>query len=401
MVNATKVLSANVQSMHESATLKMAQKARELKAEGIDVISLSLGEPDFDTPQAIKDKATEGLALGMTKYTPVPGILPLRDAICQKLEKENELSYTPDQIIVSTGAKQSLMNIFQSILNPGDEIVVFAPYWVTYVEQVRFCGGVPIIIKAGIAKDYKASARQLEEAISPRTKAVIFSSPCNPSGSVFSKEELIEIAEVVKQYDNILVISDEIYEYINFTSEHVSIARYEGMQERTAIINGFSKGFAMTGWRLGYMAGPEWLVDACKKVQGQTTSGANSFSQYAAAYGILGEKTATFEMVEAFRKRRSLVIELFDKIDGFEVNKPQGAFYLFPNISSFFGKSCDGYNIRNADDMATYLLDVAHVATVSGSAFGVDECIRLSYATSESQLSEAARRIGVAVNKLK
>ena len=383
-----------IQSMKESATIKMAQKARDLAAKGHDVISLTLGEPDFDTPQYIKDKATEGLAHGHTKYTPVPGTMDLRSAICKKLESENNLSYDASQIMVSNGAKQSIMNIFLSILDPGDEVIIYAPYWVTYYEQVKFCEALPVVIKADIDQNFKASIDQLSEAISPRTRAVIFSSPCNPTGSVFSRAELQEIADMVLEHDNLIVISDEIYEYINFTgSGHVSIAQLDGMQERTAIINGFSKGFAMTGWRLGYMAGPHWLVSACAKVQGQVTSGANAMSQYAAAYAIQNEKSETEKMRQAFEQRRSIVIDLFSQIPGFKVNNPEGAFYLFPDVSDFFGKSNGEKTISNADDLVEILLSEAHVGTVSGSAFGNDDCIRLSYATSEDKLREAASRI--------
>lgn len=387
------MVSKKIQGMNESATIKMAQKARNLAAQGHDVISLTLGEPDFDTPDYIKAKATEGLAKGHTKYTPVPGTLDLRKAICSKLEKENNLQYEPSQIVVSNGAKQSIMNIFQSILDPGDEVVIYAPYWVSYYEQVKFCDALPVVLKAGIEDDFKASIDQLEEAISPRTRAVIFSSPCNPSGSVFSKEELEAIANVVKDHDNLIVISDEIYEYINFKGDHASIAQLPGMDDRTAVVNGFSKGFSMTGWRLGYMAAPQWLADACIKVQGQVTSGANAFGQYAAAYAIQNDKSETTKMVEAFKSRRSLMIKLFSEIPGLKVNNPEGAFYLFPDVSHYYGKSNGSKTIENSEDFSTILLEDAHVGTVAGSAFGNDDCIRLSYAASEENLREAARRI--------
>ena len=388
------MISKKVNSMNESATIKMAQKARDLAAKGVKVISLTLGEPDFDTPQYIKDKATEGLNAGHTKYTPVPGTPDLRSAICKKLRDENGLDYNPSNIVVSTGAKQSLMNIFMSILNPGDEVVIYAPYWVTYYEQVKFCDALPVVIRAGIEQDFKASVEQLDEAISPRTRAVIFSSPCNPTGSVFSRDELEAISECVLEHDNLIVISDEIYEYINFTEHgHVSIAELPGMKERTAVVNGFSKGFAMTGWRIGYMAGPEWLAKACSKVQGQVTSGTSSFGQYAAAYAIQNDKEATNKMVEEFAKRRALVIKLFSDIPGFQVNHPDGAFYLFPNVSNLFGKSDGNRTINDADDLVEILLEEAHVGTVSGSAFGNDDCIRLSYAASEEDLIAAATQI--------
>ena len=387
------MVSKKIQGMNESATIRMAQKARDLASKGVQVISLTLGEPDFDTPEYIKTKASEGLHLGHTKYTPVPGTLELRKAICNKLKAENMLDYSPSQIVVSNGAKQSIMNILQSILDPNDEVVIFAPYWVSYYEQVKFCDALPVVIKAGIDKDFKVTANQLEEAISPRTRAVIFSSPCNPTGSVFSQDELEAIADVVKKHDNLIVISDEIYEYINFMGDHVSIATIPGMSEITAIVNGFSKGFAMTGWRLGYMAAPQWLADACNKVQGQITSGASSFGQYAAAFAIDAEKSSTRNMVKEFKKRRDLVISLFKEIPGLKVNQPEGAFYLFPDVSYYFGKSNGNRIIQNADDMAELLLEEAHVGLVSGSAFGNDDCIRLSYAASETNLVEAARRI--------
>lgn len=395
------MVAKKIQGMNESATIKMAQKARDLAAKGVKVISLTLGEPDFDTPQYIKDKATEGLKLGHTKYTPVPGTLDLRKSICEKLEKENGLNYEPTQIIVSNGAKQTIMNIFQSILDPGDEVVIFAPYWVSYYEQVKFCDALPVVIKAGIEDDFKASAAQLDEAISPRTRAVIFSSPCNPTGSVFNKSELEAIAEIVKKHDNLIVISDEIYEYINFSRDHISIAQLPGMQEMTAVVNGFSKGFAMTGWRLGYMAGPQWLVSACTKVQGQVTSGANSFGQYAAAHAISSDKSETRAMVAAFNKRRDLMIDLFSDIPGIKVNNPDGAFYLFPDVSSYFGKSDGSRIINDADEFAEILLEEAHVGTVSGSAFGNDDCIRMSYAASEEDLRTAAKQIKDTLAKYK
>jgi aspartate aminotransferase len=388
------MISKKVSTMNESATIKMAQKARELAAKGIDVISLTLGEPDFDTPDYIKDKATEGLQNGHTKYTPVPGTMEIRKAICKKLKDENQLDYSPTNIVVSTGAKQTLMNVFMSILNPGDEVVIYAPYWVTYYEQVKFCDALPVVIRAGIDQDFKASVDQLHEAISPRTRAVIFSSPCNPTGSVFSQHELQAIADCVKEHDNLIVISDEIYEYINFTGNgHKSIAQLSGMKERTAVINGFSKGFAMTGWRLGYLAGPDWLAKACTKVQGQVTSGTTAFGQYAAAYAIANDKVETYKMVDEFNKRRALMIKLFSDIPGFKVNQPDGAFYLFPDVTAYFGKTNGHKTINNANDLVEILLEDAHVGTVSGSAFGNDDCIRMSYAASETKLKQAAERI--------
>ncbi len=399
-MNKSKILSEKIQRMKESATIRMAKKARKLKVQGKDIISLTLGEPDFDTPDYIKDKACEGLQLGHTKYTPVPGTLELRQAICRKFAHENQLNYAPDEIIVSNGAKQSLMNIFQSIVNPGDEIIIFAPYWVSYFDQIKFSGGIPVIINTTTEQGFKVSPTQLKNAITNNTKAIIYSSPCNPSGAVYTQEELNGLAQILKNYPDILVISDEIYEYINYNSQHYSMAQIEHMRDRTAIVNGFSKGFAMTGWRLGYLAGPNWLVEACTKVQGQVTSGANAFSQYAAAQIIGEDKLETKKMVDAYLKRRDLFVNSLRSIPGLKVNLPTGAFYAFPDVSHYFGKSHSETIIRNADDLAEYLLFEAQVGTVSGSAFGNDNCLRLSYATSEDKLKEATRRIKNALSKL-
>ncbi|MCB9265545.1 MAG: pyridoxal phosphate-dependent aminotransferase [Lewinellaceae bacterium] len=393
-------LSQRIRQMEESATIKMAQMARDLAAQGHDVISLSLGEPDFDTPAHIKEAAKKALDEGYTKYTPVPGLVELRKAIQAKFSRDNGLEYGLNQIVVSNGAKQSIANICLSLLDEGDEVIILAPYWVSYSEIVKLAGGVPVLVSADIEKDYKASAEQIAAAITSRTRVLLFSSPCNPTGSVYLKEELKAIAEVIARHEGIYIISDEIYEYINFTGKHASIGAFEEVKDRTVTVNGFSKGFAMTGWRLGYIGAPEWIAEACSKIQGQFTSGATSFGQKAAAYALLADMTPTFEMREAFRQRRDMVIELLGKIPGMKVNRPQGAFYIFPDISSYFGKHADGITINTADDFCEYLLHNAHVAVVTGSAFGADNCFRISYAASEKELREAIRRIGEAVSKL-
>lgn len=388
-----KMISEKVQSMEVSATLKMAQKARDLAAQGIHVISLSLGEPDFDTPEFIKEAAYTALKKGNTKYTPVPGTMEIRKAISEKFKSENGLDYAPSQIVVSNGAKQSIANIFMAILNPGDEVLVPAPYWVSYVEIIKFSGGIPVILHSDIDSNFKVTAAQVEKAITPATKAIIFSSPCNPTGTVFTHDELKEIGDVIAQHENILVIADEIYEYINFTDYHVSIGTFENLKDRTATVNGFSKGFSMTGWRLGYMGAPQWLADACNKVQGQITSGAASFSQEAGAVALNAKRIETVEMRNAFMRRRDLIISLLKEVPGLKVNQPQGAFYVFPDVSSYFGTSNGHETINNADDFSEAMLTEAHVGTVSGSAFGNDNCIRLSYAASDDEIIEAVRRI--------
>lgn len=394
-------LSQRVLNMEESATLRMTQLARNLKAEGHDVISLSIGEPDFDTPDHIKEAAKKALDEGYTKYTPVPGLMELREAICTKFKRDNGLTFKPSQIVVSNGAKQTIANLCLALLDEGDEVLILAPYWVSYSEIVKLAGGVPVLVKAGIEQDYKVSADQVAAAVSDRTKMVIFSSPCNPTGSVFLKSELEAIADVISQHENIFIVSDEIYEYINFTDQHTSIGTIPSVADRTITVNGFAKGFAMTGWRLGYMGGPTWIADACTKIQGQVTSGANAFGQKAAAEALLGDMTPSNNMRDAFLTRRDLVIGLLNEVPGFKVNKPEGAFYIFPDISEYFGKSDGETTINNADEFAEYILNTAHVAIVSGSAFGADNCFRLSYAASEAQLREAIRRIGEAVGKLK
>lgn len=394
-------LSQRILNMQESATLKMSALARELRAEGHDVISLSIGEPDFDTPDHIKQAAKDALDKGFTKYTPVPGLLELREAICAKFARDNDLHFKPSQIVVSNGAKQSVANLSLILLNEGDEVLVLAPFWVSYYAIIKLGGGVPIVLKAGIEEDFKVSAAQIEAAITDKTKMIIFSSPCNPTGSVYTREELKSMADVLSKHKDITIVSDEIYEYITFAGKHESIGAFDSVREQTVTINGFSKGFAMTGWRLGYIGAPQWIASACSKIQGQFTSGANAFGQMAGAHALTSDLSPTHAMRDAFLKRRDMVIELLREIPGFKVNNPQGAFYVFPDISHYFGTSDGTTNVNNADDFAEYLLQNAHVAIVTGSAFGADNCFRLSYAASEAQLREAIKRIGIAVAKLK
>lgn len=392
--------SARIQRMKESATLAMAQKARDLRAQGHDVISLSVGEPDFDTPAHIKEAAKKALDEGHTKYTPVPGLMELRKAIVTKFKRDNNLDFDVSQIVVSNGAKQSIANLCLSLLDKGDEVIILGPYWVSYSAIVKLAEGVPVVLESGIETDYKVDPSAIEAAITDKTKVLLFSSPCNPTGSVYTREELKAIADVVAKHEQIHIIADEIYEYINFTDQHISIGSFENVKDRTVTVNGFSKGFAMTGWRLGYIGAPKWLAKACAKVQGQVTSGATAFGQMAAAHALLSDMTPTHQMREAFLKRRDMVIELLSQIPGFKVNKPQGAFYIFPDISAYFGKSDGTTTINNADDFSTYILETVYVAIVTGTAFGAPNCFRLSYAASEEQLREAIRRIGEAVSKL-
>ena len=392
-VDKTQYLSDKIRNMSESATLQMAQKARDLRAKGINVISLSLGEPDFDTPTHIKEAAKVALDEGFTKYTPVAGLPELREAICRKLKRDNDLEFSPNEIMVSNGAKQSISNIFNALLNPGDEVIIFSPYWVSYFDIVKLAGGIAVPVKAGIEQDFKVTAEQLDAAITPKTKVIIFSSPCNPTGSVYTKQELSSLVDVIDQYDNLFVISDEIYEYINFQSQHVSIGTFEKIKDQTITVNGFSKGFAMTGWRLGYIAGPEWLVKACAKIQGQCTSGANAFAQKAAVHALESDMAPSHQMRDAFLERKKLIRELLAEIPEIVCNDPEGAFYIFPNISQLFGRSNGVSTISNANDFAEILLNEAHVAVVSGSAFGDDECFRLSYAASEETLRTAVSQI--------
>jgi aspartate aminotransferase len=395
------LLSQRVVRMAESETLKMSQMARELKAKGHEVINLSIGEPDFDTPDAIKQVAKDALDAGFTKYTPVPGIPELREAISKKFKEENNLDYKASQIVVSNGAKQTLANIFLSLLDLDDEVIVLAPYWVSYSEIIKLAEGKTILLKAGIESDFKVSAEDIEKAITPKTKALLFSSPCNPTGSVYLESELKAIAQVISKHPGIIIVADEIYEYINFTGKHISIGSFPEVKDQTVTVNGFSKGYAMTGWRLGYMGGPQWLSDACNKVQGQITSGANSFSQKAATFALQTKLPETELMKAAFLKRRDMVLQLLQEIPGVKVNLPLGAFYIFPDISAYFGKKSDKMEINNATDFCDYILQEAFVAVVSGAAFGADECFRISYAASEAELKEAVARMAKVLAQLK
>ena len=387
-------LSDRINAMEVSATLAMAAKTRELKAEGKDIIGLSLGEPDFDIPDFIKEAAIEAIQQNYSKYTPIDGYLELREAICEKFKRDNNLNYKPSQIVVSTGAKQCLANVALAMLNPGDEVIFPAPYWVSYKEIAKMAGGVPIEVHTTIENNFKITPAQLEAAITPKTKMVWFNTPCNPSGSIYSKAELEALAVVLRKHPHIFILSDEIYEYINFTNERVtSIAEIDSLYERTITVNGMSKAFAMTGWRIGYMGAPEWIAKACAKIQGQVTSGANAIAQRASIAALKAPKSKIQYMVDEFKRRRDLVLELLNEIEGFKLNIPEGAFYVFPDISSFFGKTLRGRIINNASDFSLYLLEEAMVATVTGEAFGDANCIRFSYAASEKDLREAIRRI--------
>jgi aspartate aminotransferase len=400
-VSSSASLSQRVSRMEESATLRMAQIARDLRAKGIDVISLSIGEPDFDTPQHIKDAAKAALDEGYTKYTPVPGLPELREAIRVKFKRDNDLDFELKQIVVSNGAKQSIANIFLALLDPGDEVIILSPYWVSYSEIVKLADGVPVIVSTGIEQDFKATPEQIAAAISERTKALLFSSPCNPTGSVYTREELEAIAAAIAPHDHMYVVSDEIYEYINFSDRHASIGAIPAMKDRAVTVNGFSKGFAMTGWRLGYIGAPAWLADACDKIQGQITSGATAFGQKAAAHALLSDMGPTRDMCAAFRRRRDLVIDGLGQIPGMKVNVPQGAFYIFPDISEFFGKSDGQTTINSSDDFCEFILAKAAVAVVAGSAFGAGDCFRLSFAASEDTLRKAIQRLGDALATLR
>ena len=387
-------LSDRINAMEVSATLGMAAKTRELKAEGKDIIGLSLGEPDFDIPNFIKEAAIEAIQQNYSKYTPIDGYLELREAICEKFKRDNNLNYKPSQIVVSTGAKQCLANVALAMLNPGDEVIFPAPYWVSYKEIAKMAGGVPIEVHTTIENNFKITPAQLEAAITSKTKMVWFNTPCNPSGSIYSKSELEALAVVLRRHPHIFILSDEIYEYINFTNERVtSVAEINGLYERTITVNGMSKAFAMTGWRIGYMGAPEWIAKACAKVQGQVTSGANAIAQRASIVALKAPKSKIQYMVDEFKRRRDLVLQLLNETEGFKLNIPEGAFYVFPDISSFFGKTLRGRVINNATDFSLYLLEEALVATVTGEAFGDANCIRFSYAASENDLREAIRRI--------
>lgn len=394
-------LAERIATLEESATLQMAALVRELKAKGEDIIDLTLGEPDFDTPIHIKEAAKSAIDMGFTKYTPVPGYLDLRNAIVDKLKRDNHLTYTNEQIVVSTGAKQSIANVVLSLINPGDEVIIPAPYWVSYSAITHLAEGKVVEIPTSIGNDFKITAEQLEKAITPKSRLFIFSSPCNPTGAVYTKSELEALAVVFRKYPSIIVLADEIYEYINFVGEHASIATLDGMYDRTVVVNGFSKGFAMTGWRLGYIAAPLWIAKACTKMQGQFTSGTCSIAQKAGVTALNSDMQATRDMCTAYKKRRDIVYDLLKNIEGIKVNLPTGAFYFFPDISSFFGKSNGDISIKNSSDMSMYLLSDAKVSTVSGDAFGDDTCIRFSYATSEEKLRMAMERIKHSLSKLK
>ena len=393
-------LSDRLNRLSPSATLAMSQKSGEMKAQGIDVINLSVGEPDFNTPDHIKDAAKKAVDENYSRYSPVPGYPELRKAIVGKLQKENDLEYGLNEVLVSNGAKQCVCNAVMALVNNGDEVIVPAPYWVSYPQMVKLAGGTSVYVNAGFEQNFKMTPQQLEAAITPKTKMLILCSPSNPTGSVYSKEELQALADVIRRHDDLYVLADEIYEHINYVGKHASIAQFDGMKERCIIVNGVSKAYAMTGWRIGYMAAPEWIIKGCNKLQGQYTSGPCSVSQKAAEAAYTLDQGCVEDMRLAFERRRNLVVKLAKEIDGLEVNVPEGAFYLFPKCSSFFGKRTDGYVINNATDLAMYLLEVGHVATVSGDAFGDPECIRFSYATSDDNLREAMKRIKEALEKL-
>ncbi|MCI6618360.1 MAG: pyridoxal phosphate-dependent aminotransferase [Prevotella sp.] len=384
-----------------SATLAMSQKSSEMKAQGIDVINMSVGEPDFNTPEHIKEAGKKAIDENYSKYSPVPGYPALRNAISDKLKKENQLDYAPAEIIVGTGGKQGVCNSILALVNDGDEVIIPTPYWVSYPQMVKLAGGNPVIVKAGFDQNFKMTAAQLEAAITPKTKMLILCSPSNPTGSVYTREELDKLAEVIRRHEDLFVLSDEIYEHINYVGQNASIAACPGMKERTIICNGVSKAYAMTGWRLGWVAAPEWITKGINKLQGQYTSGTSSVSQMAAVEAYTGPQDCVAEMREAFRRRRDLIVELAKDIPGLEVNVPEGAFYLFPKCSSFFGKKDGARVISNTNDLAMYLLEVGHVATVGGDAFGDPECFRMSYATSDENIREALRRIKETLAKLK
>jgi len=393
-------VSNRLQQLSESATLAMARKSRELKAQGHNIIALSLGEPDFDTPNFIKDSAKKAIDNNYSHYTPVAGLEELRQAISKKLKRDNKLEYSTDQIVVSTGAKQSIANICLSLLNSGDEVILPAPYWVSYYELVKLGEGVPIVVKSSIDNDFKISPQALEKAISPKTKMIIFSSPCNPSGTVYSQNELKELAKVLENYPNIYVVSDEIYELINYGVKHFSIARIESIRNRVITVNGVSKGFAMTGWRVGYLAAPQWIASACNKIQGQVTSATCAIAQKATETAMLASPSEVKYMRIAFQKRRDLMLEMLYEIPGIKTNKPDGAFYIFADISHYFGKSNGEKIILNSNDFCMYLLNDAHVALVEGGAFGSPNCVRISYAAKEENLIEAVKRIKKSLVKL-
>lgn len=393
-------LAQRLNSVTEPQTIKMAKMSRELKAKGINIVDLSLGEPDFKTPDHIIAAAVKAMNDGFTKYPPVAGFPDLLEAISIKLKRDNNLDYATNEILVSTGAKQSLYNAVMSIVDPGDEVIIPTPFWVTYASQVQLAGGVVKYINCGIENDFKLLPEQLDEAISPHTKLFMFSSPCNPTGSVYSKEELAALVKVFRRHPQVLIISDEIYEYINYSGHHVSIAQFDEIKDRVVVINGMSKAYAMTGWRLGYMAAPREIVQACEKLQAQSTSGANSITEKASVVALLSDLAPTYKMVDAFKERRDYVIGALKKMPGVKANNPDGAFYAFPDISAFFGKKYGEYVIHNDLDLSMYLLNEAHVATVCGTAFGAPTCIRLSFATSMTNLMQAMEQMAVALAQL-
>lgn len=394
-------LSDRLNRLAPSATLAMSQKSSEMKAQGIDVINMSVGEPDFNTPENIKEAAKKAIDDNFSRYSPVPGYPDLRKAIVAKLKNENGLDYTANEIIVGTGGKQGICNVILALVNPGDEVIIPAPYWVSYPQMAKLAGGVPVIVNAGFDQDFKMTPEQLEAAITPKTKMLILCSPSNPTGSVYSKEELAALADVLRKHPDVFVLADEIYEHINYIGKHHSIAQEPGLKEQVIIANGVSKAYAMTGWRIGFLAGPEWIIKGCNKLQGQYTSGTCSVSQKAAEAAYTLDQSAVEEMRQAFERRRDLIVKLAKEVPGLEVNIPQGAFYLFPKCNSYFGKSNGDKTINNSTDFAMYLLEEAHVATVGGDAFGDPDCFRMSYATSDENIKEAIRRIKEALSKLK
>ncbi|MDR1369263.1 MAG: pyridoxal phosphate-dependent aminotransferase [Dysgonamonadaceae bacterium] len=393
-------VSDRLAALSPSETLAMSQKSNELKAQGIDVINLSVGEPDFFTPDHIKIAAHKAIDDNFSFYSPVPGYPALRNAIVAKLKKENDLEYKPEQIVCSNGAKQAVCNVILSVVGPGDEVIIPAPYWVSYVEMVKLAEGTNVVVPAGIDQNFKITAAQLEAAITPKTKAIILCSPSNPTGSVYTREELKALADVLAKHAKIVIISDEIYEHINYAGKHESIARFENIRDRVVIINGVSKAYAMTGWRIGWIAAPQWIASACNKLQGQYTSGPNSVAQKASEVAYTGTQDCVETMRKAFERRRDLMVQLGKEIPGFRVNKPEGAFYLFPDCSFYLGKSFNGKKIEDSAGLAMYLLEEGHVACVGGAAFGAPGCIRFSYATSDENLTEAMRRVKVALSKL-
>ena len=394
-------LSDRLNRLAPSATLAMSQKSSEMKAQGIDVINMSVGEPDFNTPENIKEAAKKAIDDNFSRYSPVPGYPDLRKAIVAKLKNENGLDYTVNEVIVGTGGKQGICNVILALVNPGDEVIIPAPYWVSYPQMAKLAGGVPVIVNAGFDQDFKMTPEQLEAAITPKTKMLILCSPSNPTGSVYSKEELAALADVLRKHPDVFVLADEIYEHINYIGKHHSIAQEPGLKEQVIIANGVSKAYAMTGWRIGFLAGPEWIIKGCNKLQGQYTSGTCSVSQKAAEAAYTLDQSAVEEMRQAFERRRDLIVKLAKEVPGLEVNIPQGAFYLFPKCNSYFGKSNGDKTINNSTDFAMYLLEETHVATVGGDAFGDPDCFRMSYATSDENIKEAIRRIKEALSKLK